>query len=151
MNAKRAMEDYMVGLVGGGLPSSYHLASSLYEGDIEQAAYHAGIEAAVIGTQYGMLQFLNWYQGPKYAMSFHKMHTGVNAARGMGMSAVAPFAAAVGLGYTAGAVVGTAVSDLLFEDGAEIALDLYTNPVKFVEKGVLGIVDNVSTIWNHYF
>ena len=145
------LEDYFFGLVGGGVPTTYHAASALAEGDYEEAVYHVGIEAAVLGTQLGMLSFLNWYQGPKYAMSFHKMHQGINVVRGMGISAAAPFVAAVGLGYTAGAVVLTAVSELLFEDGAEIALDLVTDPIKFVDDAILGIVDNITTIVDYYW
>jgi len=43
--------------------------------------YYAKIEAAVLGTQYGMLQFLNWYQGPKYALSFHHLKAGLSFGR----------------------------------------------------------------------
>jgi hypothetical protein len=66
-------------------------------------------------------------------------------------SALATGAAAVGVGYTAGAVIGTGISQALFGDeGARVALDLYMDPVKFVDKAILGVGDNISTIWNHY-
>lgn len=74
-------EDYATGLIGGGLPSAYHLSSSLYEGDYEAAMYYAKVEAAVLGTQFGFLKFLNWYQGPKYATSFHHLKAGMSFGR----------------------------------------------------------------------
>lgn len=43
--------------------------------------YYAKIEAAVLGTQFGFLSFLNWYQGPKYATSFHHMKSGLSFGR----------------------------------------------------------------------
>ncbi len=74
-------EDYATGLIGGGLPSAYHLASSLHEGDYEAAMYYAKVEAAVLGTQFSFLKFLNWYQGPKYATSFHHLKAGMSFGR----------------------------------------------------------------------
>ena len=69
--------DYATALVGGGLPSSYHLASAIAEGDMEAAAYYLKLEAAVLGTQYSMLRFLNWYS-PKNAITFKELHHGMS-------------------------------------------------------------------------
>ena len=69
--------DYSLALVGGGVPSAYHLASAIYRGDWEEAAYYAKLEAAVLGTQYGILRFLNWYS-PKNAISFSHLHHGMS-------------------------------------------------------------------------
>lgn len=73
--------DYQAGLIGGGIPTAYHLASAIYEGDMEAAMYYAKIEAAVLGTQFGFLKFLNLYQGPKYATSFHHLKSGLSFGR----------------------------------------------------------------------
>ena len=80
--------DYSTALIGGGLPSSYHLASAIARGDTEEALYYAKLEAAVIGTQYTMLKFLNWYS-PKNAMSFHHLHSGMSFVRQQAVSRVA--------------------------------------------------------------
>ena len=74
-------DDYLTGLIGGGIPSAYHLASAVADGDYEAAMYYAKIEAAVLGTQFGFLTFLNWYQGPKYATSFHHLKSGLSFGR----------------------------------------------------------------------
>lgn len=74
-------EDYAIGLLGGGLPSTYHLASAIERGDTEAAMYYAGVEAAVLGTQYAFLKFLNYYQGAKYATSFHHLKSGMSFGR----------------------------------------------------------------------
>ncbi len=66
--------------------------------------------------------------------------------------AVATTTSAVALGYTAGAVVGTGISQLAFgEEGARTALDLYSSPKKFIEKGILDMPKNIGTIIGHYF
>jgi hypothetical protein len=73
-------EDYAFAMVGGGVPSTYHLASAIYRGDMEEAAYYAKLELAVLGSQYSILRFLNWYS-PKNAISFHHMHSGMSFIR----------------------------------------------------------------------
>ena len=73
-------EDYAFAMVGGGIPSGYHLASAIYRGDWEEAAYYAKLELAVLGSQYGILSFLNWYS-PKNAVSFHHLHSGMSFIR----------------------------------------------------------------------
>jgi len=70
-------EDYAFALIGGGVPSTYHLASAIYRGDWDEAAYYAKLELAVIGTQYGMLSYLNW-MSPKNAISFRHLHHGLS-------------------------------------------------------------------------
>ena len=69
--------DYSTALVVGGLPSAYHLASAIVRGDDQEAMYYAKLEASVLGTQYGMLRFLNWYS-PKNAISFKELHHGLS-------------------------------------------------------------------------
>ncbi len=78
-----AAYDYAFALIGGGLPSSFHLAHALARRDYDDALYYAKVEAAVLATQYSMLKILNWYQGPKYAMTFHRLHQGLGVARGI--------------------------------------------------------------------
>ena len=80
--------DYTTALIGGGIPSSYHLASAIARGDTEEALYYAKLEAAVLGTQYTMLRFLNWYS-PKNAMSFHHLHSGMSYIRQQALGRVA--------------------------------------------------------------
>ena len=67
-------------------------------------------------------------------------------------SAAAQGLAAVALGYTAGAVIGTGISQLAFGDeGAEQALDLYLpGGADFISEGVLSIPENAWKIASHY-
>lgn len=66
--------------------------------------------------------------------------------------AIATTTAAVGLGYAAGAVVGTGISQLAFgEQGARDALELYSSPKKFWDDGIMGMGENIGTILGHYF
>lgn len=66
-------------------------------------------------------------------------------------SAAGLAASSIALGYTAGAVVGTGISQLAFgEEGAKTALELYMDPSKFYEDAILGFGDNVEAIWEHY-
>lgn len=54
-----------------------------YDEAVEHAAYGAGVELGALGMQYSMLKVLNAVQGPKYAMSFHQLHTSLNPMRGI--------------------------------------------------------------------
>ncbi len=83
--------DYSMALVGGGLPSTIHLASALAEGDMDEAFYYLKLELAVLGTQYAMLRYLNWLS-PKNAISFRTLHHGLSFGRGQLMTAAAPLA-----------------------------------------------------------
>ncbi len=74
---------YAIGMAGGGIPSAGMLAFAVAEGDTERVKEAALVEAAVLGTQYSMLQAINYVSGPKYAMSFHRVHQGMNVMRGM--------------------------------------------------------------------
>ncbi|AXH79328.1 MAG: hypothetical protein [Circular genetic element sp.] len=66
-------------------------------------------------------------------------------------SAAATGLSAIAVGYTSGAVIGTAISQGIWGDeGAKHALDLYTSPTKFWDDAILGYADNISTIWEHY-
>jgi len=60
--------------------------------------------------------------------------------------------AAVALGYTAGAVIGTGIAKVAFGDeGAEKALDLYLpGGADFISEGILSIPENAWTIASHY-
>jgi hypothetical protein len=59
--------------------------------------------------------------------------------------------AGIGVGYTLGAVVGTGISQAIWgEKGAKDALDLYTNPKKFINEGLLGAPRNITAIWRHH-
>lgn len=64
----------------------------------------------------------------------------------------ARFASGVAAGYAIGAVSGTAISYAAFGDeGAVLAADLYApGGASFFEEGLLGMGDNISTIWGHY-
>lgn len=65
--------------------------------------------------------------------------------------ALAKGAASVGAGYVAGAVVGTAISRAAFgEEGADLAIQTYSNPKRFWEDAILGAPDNVGRIISHY-
>jgi len=66
-------------------------------------------------------------------------------------SAAATGLSAIAVGYTSGAVIGTGISQAIFgEEGAKQALDLYTSPGNFWDKGIMGMGDNISTIAEHY-
>ena len=75
--------DYAFALVGGGIPAAFHLAHAFANRDKDGVIHYAKVEAAVLATQYTMLKFLNWYQGPKYAMTFHKAHQGIGVMRNL--------------------------------------------------------------------
>jgi hypothetical protein len=79
------------------------------------------------------------------------------AVMGMGGSvAVASGYAAQGIaivaaGYSIGAVIGTGISQAVWGDeGARAALDLYSSPSKFIDKGLFSIGKNATTIYTHY-
>jgi hypothetical protein len=97
---------YVIGMAGGGIPSAAMLAYAIADGDEEQIKEAALVEVAVLGTQYAALQALNWIQGPKYRMSFHALHTGLNAARGLITTGVVK---KIAPGLTAGAMAATIV------------------------------------------
>ena len=67
-------------------------------------------------------------------------------------SAAAQGIAAAALGYTAGAVIGTGISQVAFGDeGARKALDLYLpGGADFVSEGILSIPKNAWSIASHY-
>lgn len=94
--------DYSTALIGGGVPSTYHLASALAKGDDEEAMYYAKLEASVLATQYGMLRFLNW-MSPKNAISFKELHHGLSFVRSQAITSapvvVPVVATAAAIGY----------------------------------------------------
>lgn len=98
--------DYTTALIGGGIPSSFHLASAIAAGNMEEALYYLKLEAAVLGTQYGILRFLNWYS-PKNVIPFHQLHSGMGYVRQQALSRVAMATAPV---MVPGAAVAGAVA-----------------------------------------
>ena len=60
------------------------------------------VQGGALSMQYGMLQFLNAIQGPKYAMTFRQSQAALNPIRGMAIKAVLPTAAAVYGGHEIG-------------------------------------------------
>ncbi len=85
---RQAAFDYGYGLIGFGIPSAYHVASAVGDKDRKELGYALAIEAGVLATQYGILKALNWYQGPKYAMSFHALHRGFGVVRSLAIRAI---------------------------------------------------------------
>ena len=75
--------DYAKGLLTGGITSGYASLHAVARGDWDEFAYWTRVELAVLGTQWTLLQALNYIQGPKYAMSFHRVHAGMGPARGL--------------------------------------------------------------------
>lgn len=91
--------DYAIGMVGGGIPGALNLSLALYEGDNSKAWYWFKMEASVLASQYSMLKFLNWYQGPKYAITFHELKGGMSHFRSVLATKVAPIAVAAASAY----------------------------------------------------
>lgn len=59
--------------------------------------------------------------------------------------------AIVAAGYTIGAVIGTGISQAVWGDkGAKAALELYSSPSSFIEKGLFDIGKNATTIYTYY-
>lgn len=52
-----------------------------YEGDYRGVARGAAVEGGALATSYGMLQLLNYLQGPKYAKTFMTLHKEMTAGR----------------------------------------------------------------------
>ncbi len=98
-DVQQATFDYVKGLLTGGITSGYAALDAIARGDWEEVVYWVKVEAAVIGTQYSMLQLLNYLQGPKYAMSFHQAHAAMGPARGIILRATAPVLWPVAVGY----------------------------------------------------
>ena len=90
--------DYAFGLVGGGIPGALYLSLAIRNEDSAQIWYWTKMEAAVLGTQYGMLRFLNWFS-PKNAISFHQLKNGMAHFRSVALTKVAPVAIAAGSAY----------------------------------------------------
>ncbi len=102
---QQASFDYVKGMLTGGITSGYSSLDALARGDWEELVYWFKVEAAVIGTQYSLLQMLNYLQGPKYAMSFHQAHSAMGPARGL-------IAQTIGSYVVGGAVVGGTIHAL---------------------------------------
>ena len=94
-----ALGPYGIPLIG------YQTMRDTYEGDRSAIARGIAVEAGALTMSYGMLQLLNYIQGPKYAMKFHELHRVVNPTRTLVIGSVMnPFTVA-----TAGIAAGTAL------------------------------------------
>ncbi len=99
---QQASYDYVKGLLTGGITSGYAALSAVARGDWEEVGYWAKVEAAVLGTQYLVLQSLNFIQGPKYAMNFHTLHPSLGPARGIVLRSTLRLWAPVAVPYLLG-------------------------------------------------
>ena len=91
--------DYVKGLLTGGITSGYASVHAVARGDWDEVAYWTRVELAVLGTQWTVLQALNYLQGPKYAMPFHQVHASMGPARGIILRATYPVWAPVAFHY----------------------------------------------------
>ncbi len=85
--------DFQTALISFGIPTTYHLSSSLLEGDMEELAYWAAMEVATIGTYTGMLAINNLIS-PKNAVPLRHVHQVVGGVRTFifrGAFAMSPF------------------------------------------------------------
>ena len=80
-------------------------AKDAYEGDYRGVARGAAVEAGSLAMGYSMLQFLNYVQGPKYAMSYKELHRSINPLRNLGVMSAVTNPAVIG----GAAVVGMAL------------------------------------------
>jgi hypothetical protein len=143
--------DFLKTLWSGGLYGAAEVITLIAEDDedlAEELYYILVVELMAAGFTYSAVQLLNYLQGPKYAMSFAAMHEGLGVGRSIAMQGVAPFAAASAVGYGVGAIVGTAVMAPFGK--AKEAIRLYSNPLNFFDKAVLGFGTNVQVIAQHY-
>jgi len=126
---------YLLGIAGGGLPSAGMLAYAVATRDEERIKEAVLVEAAVLGTQATMLTVANALQGPKYRMSFHAVHSGMNAMRGLIVSNVARATAAP---IAAGAIAL----------GVVTAAD---ETIRYLTDGMAGIMPDVDFMkWTQY-
>ena len=120
-------QHYAIGMAGVGIPSLVMLTYALAQGDKESIIDAALVEGAVLGTQFGMLQAINYVSGPKYAMRFHKVHQGMNVVRGLASRAVTTAIAPALTAAVMGAAIVTAgdrVLDYLTDGMAGIMPDV---------------------------
>lgn len=61
----------------------YHGGSIAGDPSVETVKEAAKIEMGALGLTYGYLALLNYIQGPKYAMSFWRLHESLNPARNL--------------------------------------------------------------------
>ncbi len=87
-------DDFQIALISFGIPTTYHLSTSLLEGDMEELAYWGAMELATIGTYTGMLAIANLIS-PKNFVPLKHVHHMVGGARTFilrGALAMSPFA-----------------------------------------------------------
>lgn len=73
--------DFFATFLTGGIHGAFGISEAIAEDDPQEVYYAATIEAMHLSFLYGSLKFLNWYQGPKYAMTFHQLHRSMGPAR----------------------------------------------------------------------
>ena len=94
-----ALGPYGIPLLG------YQSLRDTMEGDRSAIARGVAVEAGAIAMSYSMLQFLNYIQGPKYAMKYHELHRSLGPARNLVVGTVTnPLTVAA-----AGTVLATAI------------------------------------------
>ena len=94
-----ALGPYGIPLLG------YQSLRDTMEGDRTAIARGLAVEAGAMAMSYSMLQFLNYIQGPKYAMKYHELHRSLGPARNLALGTVTnPLTVGV-----AGIVAGTAL------------------------------------------
>lgn len=140
--------DFFTTFYSGGMNTIYSVGKALFEDDEDELYYIAGIQALVASSIYGTVKFLNWYQGPRYAITAFAASERMSVARHMASRAAFVPAASVAAGYGLGAIVGTALMAPFGK--AKEAIRLYSNPVGFIEDAILGLPGNVKTILSHY-
>ncbi len=97
-------------------------AEDAYEGDYGGVARGAAVEAGALSMSYGMLQLLNYLQGPKYAMKYHELHRVMNPLRNLGVvsavSSPAVIMAATGVGMFAATAAYPQVAGPMYQSAA---------------------------------
>lgn len=89
----------------GMVPQGPSVIRSASEGDYDPAKRTMAVGAGSVGYSYAVLKFLNYVQGPKYAMTYPELITVLNPVRHLAIgSVVNPMTATL-----AGVVAGTAL------------------------------------------
>ncbi len=140
--------DFFMTLYTGGIHGGLEALGAIADEDEQELYYMAVIEAMAMGFIYGSVQFLNYVQGPKYAITFGAAHEGLGVVRSIAMRGVAPFASAGAVGYGVGAVVGTAIMAPF--GYAKESIRIYSSPKRFIKEALLGLGSNFQLVAQHY-
>lgn len=79
-----------------------------YEGDYDQVTRSMAVGAGSIAMGYSMLQFLNYIQGPKYAVRYWDLYRAMNPMRNIIVSSVVSNPAVIGAAAVTGMALMTA-------------------------------------------